>query len=403
MDEKGRKQAELDEQALLNLLEPDDILLNYMFMDRDIILFVLTKNRHSVFVLPFDSKKFDSLAINIIRGLSDPSSDQTILHNNLLLLSNEVLGPIREIIGQKKRVVVLSDSKLNVIPFDILSLDEHLYRPIIKEKVVINAPSLKYILQAKKENKTATGFFAMADPKFSSSPEFETISTAELRGIDPSRKYMSYFSRLPDTRTEVQSIASMYKGEHVETLYGDEAKKSYLLKADLKSFGYLHFATHGILGGDIPGVDEPALVLAEEKEADAFLRASEAEKLQLNAELTVLSACNTGTGKYFTGEGVMGISRSFLLAGSRSVVVSLWSVPSKETEELMVKFYKYKRSGMESSEALRKAKLEIMKQLSTNTKSGGERGLKIKATLGENQIQSAHPFFWAPFILYGGI
>ena len=129
-------------------------------------------------------------------------------------------------------------------------------------------------------------------------------------------------------------------------------------------------------GGEVPGVGEPALVLGREDSEDGFLKASEAERLSLNAELTVLSACNTGSGEYVNGEGVMGISRSFLIAGSKSVLVSLWPVASKATEDLMVLFYGYIQDDVPADTALRAAKQDIM-----DTRP--------------------HPFFWAPFILVG--
>ena len=100
-------------------------------------------------------------------------------------------------------------------------------------------------------------------------------------------------------------------------------------------------------------------------------------KLRLNADVTVLSACKTGSGKLVVGEGVLGMSRSFLLAGSRRTVVSLWSVASKETEELMVHFYNGLVRGNAVSEALRLAAMEIRRT-------------------------RPHPFFWAPFVAVGG-
>jgi CHAT domain-containing protein len=130
-------------------------------------------------------------------------------------------------------------------------------------------------------------------------------------------------------------------------------------------------------------VGEPALVLGRESGEDGFLTASEVGQLKLNASLAVLSACNTGSGEFVTGEGVMGMSRAFLAAGSRSVVVSLWPVASKQTERLMVEFYRQLRSGLPAAEALRAAKLGALNQ-----------ARKAKSN-------EAHPFYWAPFLLLG--
>ena len=147
---------------------------------------------------------------------------------------------------------------------------------------------------------------------------------------------------------------------------------------------FLHLATHGILGGEVPGVGEPALVLTAEAGDDGLLTASEIAALRLGAQLAVLSACNTGSGEYVTGEGVMGLSRAFLIAGSRSVVVSLWPVASQATERLMVAFYTNLRAGQDPHEALRAAKLRFRDQ--------ARRAGSIEH----------HPMFWAPFVVFGG-
>jgi CHAT domain-containing protein len=169
----------------------------------------------------------------------------------------------------------------------------------------------------------------------------------------------------------------------------------------LTGYRYLHFATHGILGNQIPGVFEPALVLAAEPEGsgqDGFLTLGEVQQLKLGSELTVLSACDTGSGKYFTGEGVMGLSRGFLLAGSRSVIMSLWPVASDATVQLMGHFYRNLHSGKSKSESLRKAQLSLM-----GNWTGGETAVR-----GRQQWQvmlernrAVHPFYWAAFVLIG--
>ena len=125
-------------------------------------------------------------------------------------------------------------------------------------------------------------------------------------------------------------------------------------------------------------------MLADEPGEDGFLTASEVAQLALDADLTVLSACKTGTGEYYTGEGVTGLSRAFLVAGSRSVLVSLWEVESKATERLMVTFYRHLRAGVDAPEALRRAKLDMITEAQ------------------RTDPKQAHPFFWAPFILFGG-
>ena len=186
----------------------------------------------------------------------------------------------------------------------------------------------------------------------------------------------TYFDQLPGTRKEVGKIAEMFPGKKVRALYDKEATESAVKTEDLQNYRYIHLATHGILGGEVPGIGEPALVFAGESGEDGLLLASEAEKLKLKADMTILSACKTGSGHYVTGEGVLGMGRSFLLAGSSSVVVSLWSVADEETAALMVALYRHRQAGKSPADALRLAALEV-------------------------RTSNPHPFYWAAFIVIG--
>lgn len=162
-----------------------------------------------------------------------------------------------------------------------------------------------------------------------------------MRGIG----VMSYFQRLPETADEARAIFSSFAqttGTRSENrlLLGAEASESRLkAEPNLASYSHLHFATHGVIGNDLPRLSEPALILAWEEHEDGFLTAREVTQLKLNARLTVLSACNTGNGEYFAGEGLMGMGRAFMLAGSDRVLVSLWPVESFSTQRLMELFY----------------------------------------------------------------
>jgi CHAT domain-containing protein len=173
----------------------------------------------------------------------------------------------------------------------------------------------------------------------------------------------------------VEAIARLFPGAVARIHLGSDATESKVKSADFNQVGYLHIATHGLLGGEIVGLDEPALVLAEEPGQDMLLRASEAQQLKLSGvELTVLSACNTGSGRLTSGEGVMGLSRAFMIAGSSAVLVSLWPVSSKATEEMMVSFYQAHKSGLPVEEALQTA-------------------------IAKMKAKEPHPMVWAPFVI----
>jgi CHAT domain-containing protein len=162
---------------------------------------------------------------------------------------------------------------------------------------------------------------------------------------------------LPAAETEALSIATLLK---TTALTGKDATKKTVL-SELPQAKIIHLATHGLLDDfqslEIPG----AIALAPSGNDNGLLTASEILDLKLNAELVVLSACDTGRGR-ITGDGVIGLSRSLITAGVPSVIVSLWSVPDAPTAELMTEFYRnWQEKKLDKAQALRQAMLTTMK------------------------------------------
>ena len=178
----------------------------------------------------------------------------------------------------------------------------------------------------------------------------------------------------------MNGIADLFKkrGLPAVTLLGSDAKKAALQSKDLSKYRYIHFATHALSSGDLPYLSEPSLVLSfDQNSDDAFFTLDDILALKLDADLVVLSACNTATGKYIAGEGPTAISRAFMYAGAKSVVASLWPVADESTAIFMQEFYAFLLQGEPQGEALRHAKLELRR-----------KGYQ-------------DPYFWAPFILIG--
>jgi CHAT domain-containing protein len=197
----------------------------------------------------------------------------------------------------------------------------------------------------------------------------------------------TYFAPLSGTELEGQRIKALFP--EAKLLTGNQATESALSR--VKSPRILHIASHGffIEGDDSPREDQNPLIRTglalsgansqNSKDGDGILTALEATGLNLfGTRLVVLSACGTGLGEVQSGEGVFGLRRSFVLAGSESLVVSLWSVSDYITRELMVGYYKNLKLGSGRGDALRKVQLEMI------------RNPKRK-----------HPFYWASFIQSG--
>jgi CHAT domain-containing protein len=166
--------------------------------------------------------------------------------------------------------------------------------------------------------------------------------------------------------------------EEVRTGLGatEGAVKEASRQGELGQARYVHFAVHGILGLDVGRQPSLVLSLVGAGDEDGFLQLDEVTDLKLNADLVVLSACRSGQGRLSNGEGVRGLARAFLYAGSRGVLCSLWPVADRDTSDLMASVYRQLKAGRPAPDALRAAQLALIEE-------------------------GRPPRCWAPFILIG--
>ena len=185
---------------------------------------------------------------------------------------------------------------------------------------------------------------------------------------------------LPEAETEVRTISKKY-GAAAKVLIGREASERSF-KALAPTYTRIHLATHGVLDNRQPLYSHLLLTKTnDDTENDGLLEAREIINMDLRADLAVLSACETANGRIRQGEGVVGMSWAFFVAGTRSMVVSQWRVNSASTSELMKNFYEAlarRRDRGNKSEALREASIRLLKD-----------------------PRYRHPFYWAGFVLVG--
>ena len=200
------------------------------------------------------------------------------------------------------------------------------------------------------------------------------------------------FLELPETIEEVEKIAKILEvPDRDEALQlRDNASKSNIFALNaaeqLDDYQYLVFAAHGVLPGKADRITQPALVLSH-PERDGYLTMAEVFQLQLNARLVVLSACNTGRGEQVRGEGVMGLTRAFMYAGTPAVAVTLWSVDSLSAKDLDIGMFEHLKEGQAPEEG--------------QTPVQALRSIKLRMIRGEKGEAYRHPYYWAPFVLFG--
>ncbi|PKL75390.1 MAG: hypothetical protein CVV27_15610, partial [Candidatus Melainabacteria bacterium HGW-Melainabacteria-1] len=194
--------------------------------------------------------------------------------------------------------------------------------------------------------------------------------------------YSPQWEPLPGSRSEINSIQAAIPAARV--LAGEEADESHFKQwadaGQLADYRVLHFATHGMAVPEIPELS--ALVLSqfsERSSEDGYLRMPEIANLKLAADFVNLSACETGLGKLFKGEGVVGLAQSFLTAGANQVAVSLWQINDNSTSTFMADLYR------QSDQNYGRAMTAIKRRF-------------LSGQFGENY---RHPYYWSPFVVYG--
>ncbi|HYH09553.1 MAG TPA: CHAT domain-containing protein [Thermoanaerobaculia bacterium] len=267
-------------------------------------------------------------------------------------------------IGGRATLCIVPDGVLWELPFHAL-LDAT-GEPMIARYAMFYAPSLTMLRNARQPSFTprASSLLALGDPQFDTNV---TRERATLRGVD--------LGPLPETTHEVRQIAQLYP-KH--TVYTGAAAAEKRFKEEAPRHRVLHLATHGVMQDRWPLYS--AVLLTPTDGEDGVVEAREILELELDADLAVLSACDTARGRIGAGEGMIGMSWALMMAGCRSTVVSQWKAASVSTAELMIAFHReLARNGRTKAEALRRAQLALRKKEAWR-----------------------HPFYWAPFIVMGG-
>lgn len=302
---------------------------------------------------------------------------------------------VRQMSGIADRYYISPDSQINLVPFDALfTIDA---RQVVSLLEISYLNSGRELLKRKRpEQQRAT--ISSVSPVIFADPDYDSTAVAVRDEAGAGSRDLSELgqwccTRLPGTQAEAREIARFFPAA---TIYsGADANKSELLQVE--SPDVLHIATHGYFLRDSDGkipIDSGQSFLQNpllrsglamsgfnpvEGGYDGALTALEASGLNLaGTKLVVLSACKTGVGDIQNGEGVLGLRRSFRIAGAETLVMSLWDVPDRETKDLMAYFYENLSKNVARSAALRQAKLRLM-----------------------NNPKTRHPWFWGAFILSG--
>lgn len=359
-----------------------------------------------------------------------------------LALSQMILGPVAPLLA-KKRLLIVADGALQYVPFGALPIPrgtksiqkrQRVIRrsgsseadlvPLMLEHEIVNIPSASTLAVLRRElagrKQSPKSIAVLADPVFDEDDERvkalardrqqepgpgpdkqkndhkvvgargEASETKGLGEVSISEYQLARsareagligFDRLRFTRQEAEGITALVPVSEAKKALDFSASKAAATSPDLSQYRMVHFATHGLLDSQHPELSGLVFSRVDEqgKPQDGFLRLNDLYNLNLPAEVVVLSACKTGLGKEIKGEGLIGLTRGFMYAGAKCVVVSLWDVNDASTAELMVRFYRgMLQKKMRPAAALRAAQISIWREKRWNS-----------------------PYFWAAFQIQG--
>jgi len=277
------------------------------------------------------------------------------LAKSLKQLHQILIAPIADLLpsGSNQRVIFMPQNELFLVPFPALQDAQGKY--LIEKHTISTSPAIQ-VLELTHERKGKVKLAAATDAIVLGNPTMPSV--APKIGEKPQQ-----LASLPGSKREAEAIAPLL---NTKALTGNAATKAAVL-ARLPQAKIVHLATHGLFDS-FQGL-QSAIALAPTSSDSGLLTAEEILNLKLNADLVVLSACNTGRGR-ITGDGVIGLSRSLFIAGTPSVIVSLWSVPDTPTAELMTEFYtNLNQKKLDKAQSLRQAMLKVMGKNPDNPKA----------------------------------
>lgn len=366
--------------------EDDVVLLEYSLGERRSFLWVVTSSSFASYELP--SRAQIQALSQEVHGLireSNRREARSLAIRKALVLSRLLFGPVAGRL-QGKKLLIVAPPALQYISFGALPKDSRESRRqgtnwptswIVNHEIVVE-PSANVLATLRRRHESRQpppGLLAvLADPVFSAADERVGVSGSRSGGKVP-------FPRLRFSQLEASAIYAVAPGDKKLMALGFDANRQKVLDGGLKDYRNLHFSTHGVLNQE--EADYSALVLSRldrlGKPIEGFLRAGEIAKLDLRAELVVLSACQTGLGREIRGEGLVGLSQAFFSAGATRVMVSLWDVDEQPTSKLMERFYRNLfQENLSPAAALREAQTWMWMQPKWNA-----------------------PSYWAGFVLQG--
>jgi tetratricopeptide (TPR) repeat protein len=346
-------------------LAPGEVLLEYLLAEPVSHLWMIRSGEILHRTLP-SSSTIEEAVRGAYGGLLSPE-----VPPDLGELSTLLLGAVSHSLSPPPAsLIVVSSGILHYFPFETLPTDGR-GGPLLGELAPTSyLPSAAALVELgrRERREVRPRLLALGDADYGGAAATSRIALLQSENL----------GALPHTRSEVATVRGLFGRGASMVLLGRQATEARFKAQELATYSVIHLATHGFIDASSPSRSGLVLGLAEGDGEDGILQFREVLRLPLAAELVTLSACKSALGELVTGEGIVGLGRSFFYAGADAVVASLWSVDDEATAAFMASFYRALRDGAGKAEALQRARLE--------TRSDPRWG---------------DPYYWAPYVLLG--
>ena len=390
--------------SVQSVLGNDEAMINYFLGPNDGFVWVIRKNNSDFFRVDTTFTEVATL-VKAIRFKVDPlrSLDRydPVLVDQLHDLYKLLFKPATQSLSEASHIMIVPDGPLQSMPFAMLAMassaikDYRQVKWLFQQYTTTTLPSvgsLKSLREFARASRAKKSFIGFGDPVLdgASSSSSQSVNVASLydnRALAMVEN-VKLLEPLPETADELMLLAKSLHASNDDLFLADDATEEVVKSRDLRQYKTLAFATHGLMSGDFSGLTEPALVMTPpdtpSRNNDGLLTASEITQLSLDADLVLLSACNTAAEDGSPGaEGFSGLTKAFFYAGSRALMVSHWAVASDATVSLTTGMFNYKSKNPSAgvARALSESMRRYIKQASSSA--------------------TAHPMYWAPFVIVG--
>jgi len=390
--------ATLEVEQIQKMLSADSILLQYLLGDTESYVWKVTSDTVDVVRLP-DRDSIEDMAQRVHQLLRTPRTREDArfaLAAALEELSNAVLPPIETNDSPANKLIIAADGALQFIPFALLNLDEGSISPtrVLDRYEVITVPSMSAVAALRdgpgRETRHTKTVAIIADPVFRDTDERLDSALVRRTGTDLTSDSPFYYQarvleRLPFSLREAEEIADLVGIENRLVALGFDASREFVQKMELDDYRFVHFATHALIDSRYPALSSLALSQYTEtgELQDGYLGLHDIYNLRLDADVVVLSACDTALGRNIRGEGLTGLTQAFMYAGADRVLATLWSVSDSATAEFMKHYYKLMladNADVTPSMALREAQQSMSRR-----------------------PRWRDPFYWSGFVIQGSL